>query len=562
MTQHVKKVFTYILCVAIAALYLAVRAVDDINYSLNFRPVKNILVRYLQSKIKAGVGVGELHVALFQEPGITFSSVMIGTPGGSPVSANEVTLFFSFIQRVNEGDWLKRIRIDRLRLDSTAQSLSGDTAMPQFSLPEIELRHPDVTIRFGNSVMSFSGAMTGYARVSSNGSISIVGELRFDNTQLRFNDDIIKLNGTVVMKGRDIYSPGLDFISEPLVVSATGTYTGGDHRTFHGRVHIKNLAIGGGRGGGSPILGVILDKLNGGADFSISDMTLYGIPIDTVYCQGVAKDGSLILNGLKARGAFMNGAGSVIMTPGQNTAFDVAFTLKGFDIRRVLDTVFPGKQSWVDGAMNLEGRVWGNSGSIFGDLLFSSFNGRLMKFEALSKMFGAFNFYKMVLNRNPDMMTKGFPYNSILSRITVRESVVSFDSFYLDSNSIQLSANGTYSMKNDRLDALLGIRPLETLDRAVGLIPVIGWLLVGANEGMFVIYCRMTGSFDDLRVVPAPMITIARGIGDTLLRTLTLPYTIFTRPQKLIPGLAGRPDNEPKRGAGPSRSSVRRYTPR
>ncbi|HNW28420.1 MAG TPA: AsmA-like C-terminal domain-containing protein [Spirochaetota bacterium] len=562
MTQHVKKVFIYILCVAIAALYLAVRAVDDINFSLNYKPIKNILVRYLEGKIKTSVGVGELHIALFQEPGITFSRVLIGTPGGHPVSANEVTLFFSFIQRINEGDWLKRIRIDRLRLDITAQSLKDETAIPRFSLPEIELRHPDVTIRVREKVISFGGPMTGYARVRSNGSISIIGELRFDNTQLRYNDDIIKLNGTVIMKGHDIYSPGLDFISEPLVVSASGTYTGGGHRTFHGRVHIKNLAIGGGRGGGSPILDVILDRLNGGADFSISDMTLYGIPVDTVACEGVAKDGSLILNDLQARGAFMNGEGSVIMTPGQNTAFNVAFTLKGFDIRRVLDTVFPGKQSWIDGAMNLEGRVWGNSGSIFGDLIFSSFNGRLMKFEALSKMFGAFNFYKMALNRNPDMKTKGFPYNSILSRITIKESMVSFDSFYLDSNSIQLSANGTYSMKNDRLDALLGIRPLETLDRAVGLIPVIGWLLVGANEGMFVIYCRMTGSFDELRVVPAPMITIARGIGDTLLRTLTLPYTIFTRPQKLIPGLAGRPDEKLKNGKGAARPSVRRRTTR
>lgn len=562
MTQHVKKVFIYILCVALAALYLAVRAVDDINYSLNFKPIKSILVRYLENRIRNRVGVGELHIALFQEPGISFSRVMIGAPGGYPVAANEVTLFFSLMQRINEGDWLKRIRIDRLRLDIAAKSLSGDAAMPRFSLPEIELRHPDVTIRFGRNVLSLGGPMTGYARVSSNGGISIIGELRFDNTQLRYNDDIIGLKGTVIMKGRDIYSPGLDFISEPLVVSASGTYTGGERRTFHGRVNIRNLAIGGGRGGGSPILDVILDRLNGGADFSINDMTLYGIPVDTVFCQGVAKDGSLILNGLQARGAFMNGEGSVVMTPGRNTAFDVAFTLKGFDIMRVLDTVFPGKQSWIDGAMNLEGRVWGNSGSIFGDLLFSSFNGRLMKFEALSKMFGAFNFYKMVLNRNPDMMTKGFPYNSILSRITVRESVVSFDSFYLDSNSIQLSANGTYAMKTDRLDALLGIRPLETLDRAVGLIPVIGWLLVGANEGMFVIYCRMTGSFDELRVVPAPMITIARGIGDTLLRTLTLPYTIFTRPQKLIPGLAGKPDDTLKRGAGAARSSVRKYTPR
>jgi hypothetical protein len=540
MTQHVKKVFIYILCAVIAAAYFSIRAVDDINYSLNFTPIKNILVRYLQKKLKTPVGVRELHIAMFQEPGISFSRVMIGPPDGYHVSADTVTLIFSPLQRFSEGDWLKRIRLDRLRLEITADFPSDTPKLPDFSLPEIELHHPDISIRLGKRIISLDGPMTGYARVRSRGGISIIGELHFDNTRFRYNDDIIQLRGTVMMKGRDIYSPGLDFISEPVMVSAAGTFTRGDRRTFHGRVHIKGLGIGGGHGG-SPILDVILEQLNGGADFSIADMTLFGIPVETVTARAVAKDGSLILNDLQARGVYMNGNGSVIMTPGQNTAFDVAFTLKHFDIRRVLDTVFPGKKPWVEGAMNLEGRVWGNSGSIYGDLLFSSFNGRLLKFESLSRMFGAFNFYKLVLNRNPDFKTRGFPYSSVLSRLTIKESIISFDNFYLDSNSIQLSASGTYAMKTDRIDALLGIRPLETVDRAVALIPVIGWLLVGgAHEGMFIIYCKMTGSFDELRVLPAPMITIARGIGATLLRTIMLPYTIFTKPQKLLPGMRGK----------------------
>ncbi len=540
MTQHVKKGIIYILCVAFAAAYLNVRAVGDINYFLNFGPVKKILVEFLQRKFKAPVRVREVSIAMFQEPGISFSRVIIGPPDGNPLSADEVTLILSPLQKYSEGKWLKRIRLVRLRLEITVGSLSDRPSFPDFSLPEIELRQPDITLRVGKNVVSFSGPMTGYARVSSDGKIHVIGELHFKNTQLRFNDDIIKLRGTVLMMGRDIYSPGLDFITEPLMVTAAGTYSRGDRRTFHGRVHIKGLGIGGGRGGGSPILDVILEELNGGADFSIADMTLFGIPIETVTARAVAKDGALILYDLQARGVYMNGAGSVIMKPGHNTAFDVAFTLKNFDLKRVLDTVFPGKKPWVEGAMNLEGRVWGNSGAIFGDLIFSSFCGRLLKFEAMSKMFGAFNFYKMALNRNPDMKTRGFPYNSVLARLTIKESIISFDNFYLDSNSIQLAANGTYSMKTDSIDALLGIKPLETIDRAVGLIPVIGWILVGANEGMFVIYCRMTGSFDNLTVRPAPMITLARGLGVTLMRTLMLPYVIFAKPQNLMPSVTAK----------------------
>ncbi|MBP7737542.1 MAG: AsmA-like C-terminal domain-containing protein [Spirochaetes bacterium] len=562
MTQHVKKIFIYILFFIIAAAYTALRSVDDINYALNHAPVKSILVRYLQRKFNAPVNVSRLHVAMFQEPGISFTRVMIGPPDGYHVSAGEVTLIFSPLQRFTEGDWLKRIRLDRLRLEITADFPADSPKLPEFSLPEIEVRDPDITLHLGAKIISIDGPMTGYARVRSNGKISITGQIHFDNTRFRFSDDIIRLRGSVMIRNRDICSPGLDFISEPLVVSASGTYTREDRRTFHGKVRIRNLEVGGGRGGGSPILDVILEQLNGGADFGIEGMTLFGVPIESVTSRAVAREGSLILEELQARGSFMNGGGTVIVTPGRNTAFDVAFVLRNFEIRRVLDTVFPGKQPWVEGAMNLEGRVWGNSGSIYGDLLFSSFNGRLLKFDSLSKMFGAFNFYKLVLNRNPDFVQKGFHYNSVLSRLTIKESVISFDNLYLDSNSIQMSATGKYMMKDDRIDALLGVRPLETIDRAVGLIPVIGWLLVGANEGMIVIYCRMTGTFDDLKVVPAPMITIARGISNTLIRTIMLPYTIFTKPQKLIPGLAGRPDNMPSHLApevkGPPSKGVRR----
>lgn len=546
MTQHVKHIFLYIFLVAAAASYAAVRAVDDFNYLLNFTPLKTMLVQYFQNRMKTEVSVGELSVAIFQHPGISFSKVMIGPPKGYHVSAENVTLILSPVQRFREGDWLKRIRLDHLRLELLMDLLTGKTSlpgkapMPEFSLPEIELHHPDITIRQGKTSITLEGPMTGYARVRSNGGITVTGEINFNGMRLRYNDDIIRLKGAVIMKGHDIFSPGLDFISDLFTVSASGTYTVAARRLFYGRVHIKGLGVGGGRGGGSPILDAILAQLNGGADFSISDMTLFGIPIEKVTARAVARNGALILNDLEAQGTYMNGSGTVIVSPGMNTSFNVAFVLKNYDMRHVLETVFPGRKSWVDGTMSIEGRVWGNSGAICGDLLFSSFGGRLLKFQTMSKLFGAFNFYKLIANRNPDLMTKGFPYNSVLSKLTIKDSVITFENFYLDSNSIQLSANGTYEMKTDKIDALLGIRPLETVDRAVGLIPVIGWLIEGSDKGMLIVYCKMSGSFDNLKVVPAPMVTLAKGLSGTILRTLMLPYTIFTKPQKLIPGLGDK----------------------
>ncbi len=144
----------------------------------------------------------------------------------------------------------------------------------------------------------------------------------------------------------------------------------------------------------------------------------------------------------------------------------------------------------------------------------------------------------LMVNRGQDFMKIGLPYNSIFSGFEIRDSVVSFKKFYLDSDSIQLSASGTYSMEEGSLDALMGIHPLETVDRAIGMIPLLGWILKGSNRGFIVVYLRLKGPLDNITMSPIPGAFLGRDVAGMLLRTIMLPYTLFTKPQNLIPGLS------------------------
>ena len=542
MIQSIKKILIYVLFALTVISYTTVRAVDDFNYLLNSRPLKYRLVRYLEERFKTTVKVSGLHINILPAPGIGFTQVAIGPLEGFHAAADEVALVFSPIRRLMGGDWLKRIRLDHFRLVISVDPKSGRISLPSFTLPEIEIDHPDITIHSGKNIITLEGPLNGRVRVTSNGTFSVVGQIDCNGTDIRYNDDVLTLRGMVMMKGRDLASSGLVFASGNLTIFASGTYTWAERRTFHGRVHIRGLAVGGGTGGRSPVLDAILDRLNGSADFSIADMTLFGIPLDTVVTSAVVKDGTMMLTDLLATGAFLSGSGSVTVAPNQPTAFDVVFTLRNYDITKMLGTVATGIP-WIYGVMNLDGRVWGTSGSINGDLNFSSFKGRLMKFEVMSKIFSALNFYKMILQKHPDIMSRGFPYHSILSRFTIKDSVISFKHFYLDSDSMQIMASGNYSLRTNSINALMGFRPLELVDQVVGMIPVIGWILEGPDKGVIVIYLKLTGDINKLQVRPAPVATAALEVGGILIRTFMLPYTLFTKPKNLIPALI---DNKPQ----------------
>ncbi len=534
-TRLTYTLFLYLAFTLIILVYAAARAVDDFNYLSNFGPLKSRLTGYLSGRIGTDVTVEKVHATILPRPGIAFTDVKIGRPEGFHASAEGILLVFSPRQKLSGGDWLARISLRRLRFAVRIDDATGAAPLPRFSLPEIELEDPSVTIQTRENTIALEGPLTGHVRVVSGNTLSLVGSLDFNRTGIRYNDTAVELDGPVMMNGNSLSSPGLDIISGGLTVSAQGNYSWKEGRSFAGSVRIKGLTVET-KSGGNPVLDAILDKLNGSADLTLAGMTLFGIPLDTVTARAIATNGTVVLNDLRADGGVLSGSGTVTLAPKRPALFDVTFTLRNYDIMKLLGPVSSGS-TLIRGTMDLGGRVWGTGGSINGDVHFSSFNGRLMKFGPLFKIFTTVNFHRMILKKHPDYRSRGFPYNSIISQFTIRDSTVSFDRFYLDSDSLQVSASGTYSMQSHAVNALLGVRPLDLIDRTVGMIPVLGWIVEGKENAAVIMYFRMSGDIKDPGVLPAPMQNITRGIGGVILRTLMLPYTIFTKPWNLIPAL-------------------------
>jgi hypothetical protein len=114
--------------------------------------------------------------------------------------------------------------------------------------------------------------------------------------------------------------------------------------------------------------------------------------------------------------------------------------------------------------------------------------------------------------------------------------VVSFDDLSLDSNSIQASAVGTYTLGSKKIDASIGVQPLETIDRAVSLIPVVGWVLAGDKGRFIVLSMKVSGTLEEPKVMVAPIDTLSNTVAASLLRSLRLPGRLIDESLQLING--------------------------
>ena len=93
-------------------------------------------------------------------------------------------------------------------------------------------------------------------------------------------------------------------------------------------------------------------------------------------------------------------------------------------------------------------------------------------------------------------------------------------------------------MPSHHLDAVLGIEPLETFDKTINQIPIVGWVLTGEKGSFIVVSLRVSGPVDDVTVKYLPADTIARPVEESLLRILKLPLDLVTKPGEVIlPGV-------------------------
>lgn len=153
--------------------------------------------------------------------------------------------------------------------------------------------------------------------------------------------------------------------------------------------------------------------------------------------------------------------------------------------------------------------------------------GVLKKFSVLSKAFSLLNVLQLAKLRLPDMTTQGMAYTTITSSVKVKDGVLSTDDFFIDSDSLQISASGKVDFIREKLDCIAGIHPLQSLDLIASKIPIAGWLITDERGKLITVNFKIDGNWDDPNVTPINARSIGKG-------TLDIFRKIFQLPEKLI----------------------------
>lgn len=380
---------------------------------------------------------------------------------------------------------------------------------------------------------ALSGEVSGEVIIGWGEETTLHGALSCRQATVSVNGSIITLDGPVLMSGNVLKSSSMLVLADDMRLTLSdGMLVLEPKPVFRGNLTIEGMSL--------PLEKKSAGALDGLASYTATghirllDLDLYGMPVEEAHADASLEDGVLALSDIRTHGESGTIQGSLSTDLSRVLSFDITFALLNANIARLFDVVSE-EQDWIRGTMDLSGHLSGENGAVNGSMNLVAKHGRLKKYALASRIFALLNVYKIVQTRDIELTSRNFPYNVITCTFRVHDGVVSFDDFYLDSNSLQLSAVGKYSLKTRNIDAVLGIQPFETVDKAISWIPLLGWVLTGESGRLLVVSLKVTGHADNPSVQIAPLDTISNPIRESMVRALGLPAEIRHEFRKYVP---------------------------
>jgi uncharacterized protein YhdP len=165
-------------------------------------------------------------------------------------------------------------------------------------------------------------------------------------------------------------------------------------------------------------------------------------------------------------------------------------------------------------------------------LALEAHNGVLRRFNVLSKVFSLLNVAQIFSFQLPDMAREGMPYQKITASFSLRKGVLASEDLLVDSNAINMSMVGEIDLVNNEIDAVLGVKPLQTVDSVISKIPIAGWILNGEDESLIMTHFRVKGDRRSPEVEAIPITSISEKVRGVFRRVLGLPAKVFSDLEK------------------------------
>jgi len=237
-----------------------------------------------------------------------------------------------------------------------------------------------------------------------------------------------------------------------------------------------------------------------------------------------------------------SGKGHVVFPIGGSTQYQVDFGIDKMSAIQVLK--YAGSENVpIEGVVSMQG-IMTAEGKTMPDLKKTAqgtatlrmAKGSLHRFTFLSKVFSILNVSQLLRFRLPDLISTGMPYETITGTISCKDGILSTNDLFIKSDSMNMSIVGMANVVREELDLTIGILPLQTVDKVVNRIPVLGWILTSDKKGLITLYFKAHGNWDDPTVRAIPVRSMAKGVLDIFKRLFQLPEKLVTDTGEVIMG--------------------------
>lgn len=240
-------------------------------------------------------------------------------------------------------------------------------------------------------------------------------------------------------------------------------------------------------------------------------------------------------------GGKLTAKGRIVPGGVQGDRYDLTLDISQADAEKLFAALDISRE--VTGTLTLHGDLTARGDTLLaikksalGNIRLSMSNGTLRKFSTLSKVFSILNISQLLKFKLPDMASGGMPYNSIKGSISVKDGVMATRDIFISSNAINVSIVGNADIVKEELNLTLGAQPLQTVDKIVSRIPIVGWLLTGKDKDLLTAYFEAKGKWSDPQVSAIPVKSMGKGILNIFIRAFELPVKLFTDTGEVILG--------------------------
>ncbi len=378
---------------------------------------------------------------------------------------------------------------------------------PDLDIEDIGLRHPKQSVRLKN--------VSGHATYTGS-------DLHISSMVFHFNDSVVNVKGLIA----DLDSPKIELTLASSYLDTNDMRILGQldstrkRKTPPSRIRLK-------------------------ADLSVDAGKIDRIPFRKLKSALALEDGILYLDGCEflALGGKISGKSRIDLANGGSPRYQSDFKLDKLSLEQCFQ-LFDIKEGLITGSLSAQGDLTAKGEkteelkkNLLGNVRVQMEKGTLKKFSALSKIFSILNVSQLLKFQLPDMAVGGMPYDRITSTLSFKDGIMSTQDFLVKSDAMNLVAVWNLNIvRMEVFETTVGVQPLQTVDKVVSLIPVVGWILTDKNRNVISVYFELKGPVGNVEVTAIPVKSMSRGIFDIFKNIFQLPAKLFTDTGDVILG--------------------------